>query len=86
MNNLCKHCGLHKNKWSSDLHPCYAGLSHEADIAPHEISDVENIVCRAKAGRDLAIDSRNNSQVDNYEIILVYARGLLPEGNRFKYE
>jgi len=51
-----------------------------------EEADIENIVRRAKAGRDLAIDSRNSSQVDNYEMILVYARSLLPEGNRFKYE
>jgi len=51
-----------------------------------QIADIENIVRRAKAGRDIAINARDSIQVDNFEQLLVYARALLPEGNRFKYE
>jgi len=53
-------------------------------MTPDEICDLENIVRRARAGRDIAIEERNARQVDNFEQLLTYAEALLPSGNRFR--
>ena len=51
-----------------------------------EIADIECIVRRAIAGRDLALNKKDSTQVDNYEQLLVYAQALLPISNRFRRE
>lgn len=53
-------------------------------MTPAELTDIENIVRRAKATRDIAIDNRDSNLTDNAEQLLVYAEALLPIGNRHR--
>ena len=53
-------------------------------MTPAELCDLENIVRRATAIRNIALEMRHGNLVDNAEQLLVYAEALLPVNNRFR--